>query len=1028
MEWLISLCVRRRGAAVTLSGIALFVAAWGAWNCPLDVFPEFVPSRVTVHTDAPGFTAEQVEQLVTLPLEKAINGAQGVDVLRSESIPGLSVVTVNFLSNANLFDSRQDIYQRIAGATAQLPAGTGTPQLSPLTSSTRALLKIGLISNQVDAYALRDVGDYVIKQRLIALPGVAEVDVFGGSIRQIQIQPDPEKLAAYGFAVSDLVQAAPGTLALKGAGFIDLNGQRVLIQTPTPSPDSSTIGDGILGVRGNTPVRLRDVATITEQPAQRIGDAAIQARPGVLLSVLSQYGANTLTTTRAVENVLLGLVPSLKSQGIALYPALHQPANFIERALSSLERSMAIAAFMIFVVLVLLLRDWRSALISFVSIPFSLLAAIAVLKYFGLTLNTMTLSGFVVSLGVLVDDAVIGIENILRRLRENSQAPSPLPRTHVIRDASLEVHGPVFYATLVVLAVFVPELLSSNVQGRLVGPLALAFMLAVCASFIVALTVTPALSALLLYPEDAHVDPWWIRVLKKLQGLAIVAIHRFVYAGIALVAAAFTVALYFLPSLGGTFLPEFREGHLVVQVESKLPGTSLDEMLALGRRISREVMALPYVATIEQQVGRSENTEDTWGTHQSEFQIELKPDSDIDQGRAEAQIRAILAHYPGIQSAVVTFLGDRISESLTGQTSQVAIKIFGPDLDTLDSTAERVVGALEQVRGIVDLQFKRQSGMPVLGVTLDPSALAAVGLKGQDVLNTIATDYAGTNVGEAYSGPRTVDVVVQLSDRWRHLPEQLSELTINGPFGLVPLSSVAHIVPSSGRYRIQHENGDRLVAVTFNVSGRSLQSVVSEVRDRIGRDVTVDPGVRIDVTGAAAAEQETRVQLAAYSALVLAAVMLILFSGFRWGANPWLVMVNIPFSLIGGIAAVYCTGIGLSLGTLVGLVTVFGISARNAILLLSYYEEIVDVDHQPWSEETLILGANERLTPILMTAILTALGLAPLAFSFHQAGQEISGPMAITILGGLATSTILNLLLLPALAARFSGPASQKHF
>ena len=636
------------------------------------------------------------------------------------------------------------------------------------------MLKIGLISDQVDGYALRDMADYVIKPRLISLPGVAQVDVFGGKVRQIQIQPDPEKLAAYGFSVSDLVAAAPGSLALKGAGFIDLHGQRVLIQTPTPSPDSSVIGDGVLGVRGTTPIRLRDVATIAEEPAQRVGDALIQGRAGVLLSVSSQYGANTLATTQAVEQVLTGLTTSMGAQGIALYPALHQPATFIERSLHGLERSMAIAAVLILMTLYLFLRDWRSALISFATIPMSLLAAIAVLNAFGYTLNTMTLSGFIVALGVLVDDAVIGIENILRRLRENSQETTPRPRARVIRDASLEVHGPVFYATLVVLAAFVPELLSSDVQGRFIGPLALAFMLAVSASLLVALTTTPALSAILLFPQDAHIDPWWIRLLKRLQSAVIGLLYEYVYVGIAIVALVFVVCLGLLPLLSGSFLPEFREGHLVVQVTSKLPGTSIDEMLALGQRISGEVMALPYVSTIEQQVGRSENTEDTWGPHQSEFQIELRTDVPVDQAQAEADIRGILVRYPGIQSSVVTFLGDRISQSLTGQTSQVAIKIFGDDLDSLDTTAVHIVDALRPVRGIVDLQFKKQSGTPVLAVTLDPTALAAAGLKGQDVLNTIATDYAGTNVGEAYAGPRTVDVVVQLSEPWRHLPEHLT--------------------------------------------------------------------------------------------------------------------------------------------------------------------------------------------------------------------------------------------------------------
>src|SRR5665213_18001 len=1020
MEWLISQCVRRPTVAVTLSVLVLALAIWGAWNTPLDVFPQFVPSQVTIHTDVPGFTAEQVEQLVTHPLEKALNGSAGVASLRSESIPGLSVITIAFESNAKLYNSRQDTSERLAAIGSQLPAGTGTPQLSPLKSSTRDLLKIGLISDKVDAYALRDMADYVIQPRLISLPGVAQVTVYGGAVRQIQIQPDPDKLAAFGFAISDLVKAAPAALALRGAGFIDLAGQRVLIQTPTPSPDSSVIGDGILGIRGTTPIRLRDVATIQEEPALRFGDALVQGKPGVLLTVSSQYGANTLTTTREVERVLVGLTDSLQAQGIALYPALHQPANFIERALGSLERAMAVGAALILLILYAFLRDWRSALISFLSIPISLLAAIAVLNQFGYTLNTMTLSGLVVALGVLVDDAVSGIENILRRLRENAQEPMQRSRAGVIRKAALEVHTPIFYATLVVLAVFVPELLSSSVQGRLIGPLALAFMLAVVASLGVALTVTPALSALLLSPKDAHVDPFWIAGLKRLQAGTIRVVHRFLHLSVAIFAIALVGTLALLPLLGGTFLPEFHEGHLVAEVTSKVPGTSLDEMLSLGQRISAEVMALPYVATIEQQVGRAQGTDDTWGPHQSEFQIELKPDATINQADAEAKVRNILGRYPGIQSEVVTFLGDRISESLTGQTSQVAIKFFGGDLDSLDATAERVRNLLASEPGIVDLQFRRQSGSPVLGVELDPTALTTVGLKAQDVLDTIGTDYAGTTVGQAYAGTRTVDVVIQLAHKWRSQPEHLNELTISGPFGLVPLSSVSHIVPTGGRYDIQHQDGRRFVAVTFNVVGRSLQSAVAEARTRIESANAVPSGIDTDYSGATAAERATRIELGLYSMGILVLIMLILIIGFRWPARPWLVMTNLPFSLIGGILAIVASGVGLTLGALVGLVTVFGISARNAILALSYYEELIDAEGLPWTEAKVLHGANERLTPILMTAILTALGLAPLALSMSQPGLEISGPMAITVLGGLASSTLLNLTLLPALAARYS--------
>lgn len=1022
MKRLISLCVRRNGAAVTLSAIALALGLWGASGAALDVFPEFVPSQVTIETSAPGFTAEEVEELVTHPIEKGLNGSEGVAVIRSESVPGISLITINFAAGASLYHAQQDITERLARLANELPTGARPPQLSPLTSSTRDLVKIGLVSDQVDAYSLRDTADYVIKPRLLALAGVARVDVFGGKVRQIQIQADPKKLAAFGFTIPDLVKAAPAVLASRGAGFIDLQGQRILIRTPAPSPDVNAIGDGILAVRANTPIRLRDVATIIEEPTQRLGDALIQGRPGVLLALSSQYGANTLASTTAVEHELTKLMGDLPLQGIALYPALHQPATFIERALGNLGRALALTAILILAVLYAFLRDWRAALISLVSIPLSLLTAIALLDWFGYTLNTMTLSGFILALGVLVDDAVISVENILRRLRENAQEASPRERLDVIREASLEVHGPILYATLVVLAVFVPELVSSSVQGRLVGPLALAFMLAVTASLLVALTTTPALSALLLSPKDAHVDPGWLSTLKKAQARAIAFIERHLEVTIALVGALFMGSLLLLPFLGGAFVPELHEGHLVVRVTSDLPGTSLDEMIALGKRMSRDFLALPYVGTVEQQVGRGDDSADIAGPDESEFHIELDSNAHVGLERAEGDLRTILAHYPGMQSEVVTFLGDRISESLTGETAQVSVKLFGTDLNTLDKTAARVVRALGPVQGLVDLQFKREADAPMLDVKTDPAALAAEGVKTQDVFDTIATDYAGTTVGEAFAGARTVDVVILLSDQWRHAPEQLGELMIGGSFGPVPLSSVAHIVPSSGRYSIKHEDGSRYVTVSFNVAGRSLQSVVADAQENIQRAGAIPDDVQMQITGAAAAERGTRFELIIYFIFTLVIVLMVLTVGFRWRAHPFLVMANLPFSLIGSILAIAATGIGLSLGSVVGLVTVFGISARNAILLLSDYEELVDFEGHPWTVATVQLGASERLTPILMTAILTAIGLVPLALIINLPGGEISGPLAVTVLGGLATSTVLNLLLLPALAARYSLP------
>jgi CzcA family heavy metal efflux pump len=1019
MRALVALCVRHHGSVTALTVLALVLGSWGALHSPLDVFPEFVPSQVEIQTEAPGFAPQQVEELVTKRIENAVNGASGLATLRSESIPGLSVVSISFTRDIDVHVARQGISERLSELGSSLPAGVGTPKLSPLVSSTMDLLKIGLLSDKVDAYTLRDVADWVIKPRLLAVPGVAHVIVFGGDVREIHILPDMARLASYNITLAEVADAARTALPLRGAGFVDLAAQRVLIKSPTPEPDVAALGAAVVSVRGSTPILLRDVADVRVAPALRSGDALVMGKPGVMLSLASQYGANTLTVTLAVERALADLAPALKAQGIVLYPALHRPANFIERALGNLEESLALAAVLILAVLYLFMRDVRAALIAFSAIPLSLLAAVAVLDRLGLTLNTMTLGGFAVALGVLVDDAIIGIENILRRLRENARLDSPRPRLEIIREASLEVRGPVIYATVVVIVVFLPELLASSVQGRFVGPLALAFILAVSASLLVAMTATPALCALLLRAHDAHAEARWLQVLKSWQRWSVQRVGAHLKLTALALIALVLLAIGALPFLGGTFMPDFREGHFVLQVSSAVTGTSLDEMLSVGKRISADVLALPYVSTIEQQVGRAELGEDTWGPHRSEFHVELKRDAAVDQASAQEALRGILEDYPGIQSEVVTFLGDRISESLSGESAQVAIKIFGDDLDQLDATAARVVAALAKVNGIVDLQFKRQSGTPSIAIQLIPPALAASGLKVQDVLDTIETAYAGANVGQTFRGTRTVGVEVLLPDAVRHQPAEIARLMIASPLGPVPLSQVARVEVTNDRYSIEHDGGQRRVSVTFNVSGASLQSVVDEAQRTIAASVALPAGVYLEYAGTAAAERQTRNELTLYSLLALALILMILFVAFRWRVNSYLVLANLPFSLIGSVLAIAVTGVGISLGTVVGLVTVFGVSARNAILQLAHYEHLVEIEGAAWGPALVLRGANERLIPIVMTAAVTALGLAPLALGLSRPGQEIEGPMAVTVLGGLLSSTLLNLVVLPAMAQRY---------
>ncbi len=1024
VEW----SLRFRGAVAALTLLGLVLGAGIARKAPLDVFPEFVPPEASIQTEAPGLSPEQVEQLVTRPVEAAVNGAPGLASLRSESIPGLSVVTLIFAEGSDVQAARQGVAERLASLGGSLPAGIPAPKVSPLVSSTMDLLKIGLVSDTADPFELRDLADWTLKPRLLAVPGVARLTVFGGAVRELQILPDFGRMAAYGLTLADLAAAARGALALRGAGFVDLAAQRVLISTPTPSPDPEALGLTVVAVRSGVSIRLRDVAKVVMGEALKVGDARIQGRPGVLLTISGQYGANTLATTQGVEAALAELTPALAARGIQVYPALHRPANFIERALADLGGALGLGALMILAILMLFLRDPRSVLISFLTIPLSLLAAVAVLVHFGQTLNTMTLGGFAVALGVLVDDAIIDVEIILRRLREILRADRPRPRLAVIRAASLEIRGAVLYATLVVLIAFLPVLLATGVQGRFLRPLATAFALAVLASLAVAFTVTPALCALLLPERQKTTQPRWLAALARGHSRALsFAEHRFGLSAAALV-IALVAALAWLPSLGGELLPAFREGHFVLQVSSRLPGTSLSEMLGLGERLSRDLLKLPFVATVEQQVGRAELGEDTWGPHRSELHLELKAGSQLDETKVQEQLRQVLAAYPGVRGEVLTFLGDRISESLTGETAQVVVLVFGDRLDDLDLAAGAVAQTLSSIPGVVDLQLKKESGTPMLSVKLDPRALATYGLRTDDALDAIATAYAGASVGETFEGARTIQAVIRLDPKQRGRLDALSSLWLSGgvggPSGRVPLSRVATVALADGRASIQHEGGRRRVAVTFNVGGQPFDQVVKAAKTKLAK-LRLPSGVELSFAGAAESEAQARRGLLLDTALAVGLVMLVLFLAFRRRTYPWLVLAGLPFCLIGSILAVGLSGVGLTLGALVGLVTVFGIGARNSILLLAHFEHLVDDEGAPWNRETLRRGTAERLVPILMTALVTGLGLVPLAIGLHRPGHEIEGPMAVAVLGGLATSTLLNLILMPELAWRFGGRTPQ---
>jgi CzcA family heavy metal efflux pump len=1027
LQAIVHWALRFRGVVLSLSCLLLAYGGWVALHAKLDVFPDFVPPQVTVQTEAPGLAPEQVETLVTRPIENAINGLGSQESLRSETIQGLSVITLVFKEGTDIQVARQMLGEKLGEITGLLPAGVKAPKMSPLVSSTMDLLKIGLQSDKLTPMELRTFADWTLKPRLLAVPGVAKASVFGGEVRQLQIQVHPDWLIAHGLTLTDVVNAARSSTGVRGGGFIETKNQRIVLQSEGQLLTPEALGDMVIVTSASgLPVRLRDVATVAYGAEPKVGDALIMGRDGVLMTMSSQYGANTMEVTQLLESALEDLKPLLAREGITFFPRLHRPATFIEVSVQHIQHSLLLGAGLVAIVLFLFLGHIRVTLISLAAIPLSLLAAIIVMDRLGVTLNTITLGGLAIAIGEVVDDAIIDVENIVRRLRENQNLAQPRSVMAVILAASLEVRSAVVYATFIVILVFVPVLTLTGLQGSFFAPLAKTYILAILASLAVALTVTPALTYLLFsrrlnHTETPRLQVWLRRHYERLLG----GVSRYPWLLVAGVVLFVVGAFSRVSSLGGEFLPDFREGHFVLGV-STIPGSSLAEMKRVGAQISLALLANPHVATVEQQIGRAELGEDTWGPHQSEFHVDLKPlTPDEEEGMSE-EIRKILAAVPGIQFEILTFLGDRIGESISGETAPVVVNIFGENLDELDGKAAEVAVALGSVPGAADVQVKSPPGAPRIAIRLRPADLAAFGLRPVDALETIETSYEGLVVAQIYRDNEVNDVAVTLDQATRGNPEDVANLVISTPTGQrVPLRAVADVYRTEGRFSILHDGARRRQTVTCNPT-RDVQSFVADARKILAEKVPLPKGLYLEFAGAAEAQKAATKELLLHSAMAAVGILLLLSVVLGHWRNVLVVLANLPFALAGGVLIVYGAKLfgsdagALTMGSLVGFVTLFGVTTRNAIMLLSHYEHLVQQEGQVWNLATAIRGASERLVPILMTATVTSLGLLPLALRSGEAGCEIEGPMAVVILGGLVTSTALNLLVLPTLALRWA--------
>ena len=1033
MSALVRFSIRFYGVVIGLAALVVCYGIYSLTRSNLDVFPEFSPTQIIIQTESPGLSAELVESLVSQPIETAIAGTVGVADMRSQSIPGLSVVTVIFDEKTDIYRNRQVVAERLSTLNNQIPRGI-TPNITPLTSSASTVLGFGVTSQKRSLMALRTVVDWTIVPHLLAIPGVADVNVFGGDVRQFQVQIDPAKLVQYQINMNDVVTAAQKATGVSGAGFIQNSNQRIIVNTQGQATTPETLAKAILLHKNGYTIKLGDIGRVVEGAAPSISAAAINEETGIYLSVQGQLGANTHAVTKAIEAALQELKPNLKSEQIVLHEGLFRPANFIDTAIEGVRMDIFIGSILVITILFLFLFNARTAFISATAIPLSLLSAIVVLSYFNIGLNIMVLGGLAIALGEVVDDAIIDTENIFRRLRENRLLIKPKPVFQVVFNASMEVRSSVVYATIIVALVFLPLLTLSGVAGKLFAPLGIAYIAAIMASLVVALTLTPALCYVLLgdaklEAEDSPVIKWIkTRYIKLLQHIE----KRYKWV-LSISFILIALGLGILPLLKNQFIPALHEGHFIMHMTA-VPGTSEQESLRLGKQVAKSLRKIKGVKSVAQWVGRAPNGADTFGTHYSEFEIEIGTGSGEEQNRILANIREELAGettdqdgdgvaevgFVGVNFAINTFLTERIEETISGYAASTVINIYGNDLDALDSDAQTIAGVVSSTKGAQDVLVQSPPGTPQVVIRLRPDKLAVWGLQSVDVLDTLRAAYESVPVSQVYLGNRAVGLSVVLNEEARDDIGDIGNIPFfNAEGRLLHLKDIAFINQENGRSKILHSGAKRIQTVTANVAGRDVESFNAELKKRIKSDIKLHSGNYLAFTGEAEANAQSREDLIIHSLLAGVAIFLMLYIAFGRLRNLLLTFANLPFALIGGVLAALFTGGWISLGSLVGFVTLFGITLRNSIMMVSHFQHLIDEENCVWNLETCIRGATERLPSVLMTALVTALGLLPLAAGSGQPGREIEGPMATIIVGGLVTSTILNLLILPTIMLHF---------
>ncbi|MEA3274893.1 MAG: efflux RND transporter permease subunit [Pseudomonadota bacterium] len=1019
---LIRWSLKDRLFVIAAAALLLGYGAYRAVEMPVDVFPDLTAPTVTVLAEAHGFAPVEMETLVTIPIETALNGASGVRRIRSSTAIGSAIVWVEFDWGTDIYQARQIVAEKLQSAATALPPGIPKPVLAPVTSIMGEVMYVALRSDRHDLMTVKTVADWNLRRRLLAVPGVAQVVPTGGETRQYQVLVDPVKLAAYRLGLDQVTGALRETNENTSAGFLVENGQEYLIYGLGRVHTPEDIGATLVGLRDGVPIRIADLGEVSIGPAIKRGEGAASGEPAVILAIQKQPNANTLALTGRLDATLAEMQAGLP-EGMVIETGLFRQADFIEVAVANVEAALRDGALLVVFIVFAFLASTSATAITLLAIPLSLVAAVLVLEVLGATINTMTLGGMAIAVGALVDDAIIDVENIARRLRENAGRPPTERRAvlQVVFDATHEIQGSIVFATLIIILVFVPLFFLSGVEGRLLQPLGLAYVVALAASLLVAITVTPVLCYFLL-PHSRAVkrshEPRLVAILKRLYAPVLGGtLGR--WRTVALTACtALVLSLLALTQAGQTFLPPFNEGSLTILANTP-PGTSLEQSDTLARQLDDALLAQPEVVATARRTGRSELAEHTQEVNSTEVEVTL----DLSDRAVEdvlAELRGRLGTVPGMSITIGQPISHRIDHMLSGTRAGIAVKIFGDDLYELRRVARLAEAQMEEVPGVVDLMVDQQADIPFVTVRAKRDAIARYGLRVRDVMEAIETAFLGRAVSKVLEGQTSFDLIVRYPQTLMDDVDAIRETLITTPAGArLPLHALAEVRRDRGPNTVSRENVQRKIVVSANVAGRDLRSVVDDIRSRIGNKVTLPAGYRIEYGGQfESAAQATRTLLV-LGAGVVVGIFLLLYVAFRSSRDAALVMLNLPLALIGGVVGVFAAGGVVSVASLVGFITLFGIATRNGVMLVSHIHHLVEEEGVTDAREAVRRGAMERLAPILMTALAAGLALVPLALAGGEPGSEIQTPMAIVILWGLLSSTALNMVVVPTLYLRF---------